>query len=388
MMKIFFLIFVFLCDHLQDGSALLSIPDSNNALDLQVYEEAIKGHNNNVVYSPYSLQTILAEMAVGARGDTANQIKKALKLNFEDQVIRDAFRDLTKNLSNINHIKVNSASRAYLADGLEIEPNFIKIAEEDFNSGIENIDFNKGKEAARKINSWVEKETHGKIKELMGEDQLNTFTRFVLVNTLYFRGQWFHSFDEDDTEKKDFHKSLTEKIQVDMMKMSGNFELMKLPGLEVTLLKLPFANRKAELIILLPDKIDGLPEAEKNSEQIWMHYNYTRTYVKVYLPKFRIESNIDMVPILKNMGITNLFAKADLSGITKEDVHVSAVRQKTFIDVNESGVEAASATSAVGEGRSLHFSKQVAEIFKADHPFIFCILYDNNALITGRLTNL
>ncbi|KAK9874810.1 hypothetical protein WA026_005618 [Henosepilachna vigintioctopunctata] len=365
------------------------VPDADvahfNDFSIELFTELIKGNNDNLAMSAFTVRNGIGMTALGARGETAKQIKNGLKLEESDEHIKQLFKSVLEHMKGAEYLSMETAVKAYLADGIAIEPEFKKIVTEYFNADVENVNFHEAKATAEKINSWVEEKTHHKIKGLIQENSISALTRFILVNTLYFRGRFLHPFAHLETEKKDFHISKTETVKVDMMKMSAHLSIAKNSELGVTMVALPYQNKKAELIIILPDDIEKTQVVEENIMKLWHNRNFTKDYVKVYLPRFRVESTLDMIPPLKKMGITNLFSEPDLSGISKEDIVVSAVKQKTYIDVNELGTEAASATAVEGITRSLPGPRGIPQIFRADRPFVFAILYDGICIFAGRV---
>lgn len=122
---------------------------------------------------------------------------------------------------NGRFVTLTSVNKIYVENGFGINPEFLEVATNDFSSGVENVNFGETEKTAGKINQWVEGQTNGKIKDLISPDLLNELTRVVLVNALYFKGQWLHPFKEGETKLLDFHKTNTETVQVDTMQTTG-----------------------------------------------------------------------------------------------------------------------------------------------------------------------
>ncbi|KAL3276846.1 hypothetical protein HHI36_012209 [Cryptolaemus montrouzieri] len=362
---------------------------SNNEFAINLLGEVGKDHRKNVVFSALSAETILGLVSLGAKGDTAAELKKVLQLPSADEKIKSEFNNVQTEIEQAKSIEIHSANQVYLADGFQVESEFLKTATEVFRAGVQNVDFNNSADAAAKINAWVEEKTQQKIKNLIKVEQLNQLTRMVLVNALYFSGRWESPFDLHDTKKGDFHVSKDETVQVDVMQVTANLLVHKMNKYNVTFLRLPYSgtNDRAVLTIAVPHDIDALEHTHKHLKSSVLEMKYKREYVKLFLPKFRVETTLDLKEILKNMGITTLFSKPDLSGITKEDVNVAAITQKVFVDVNEHGTEAAAATAAISNTRILSEPKAIAGEYHIDRPFFFSVQYDNVALITGRVIN-
>ncbi|KAL3276848.1 hypothetical protein HHI36_012211 [Cryptolaemus montrouzieri] len=347
------------------------------------------GQRNNVVYSPYSLETILGLLTIGAKGDTADELKKLLQLRSPDETLKSEFKFMQTEINGLDDVTMTSANKIYLGENFKIESDFLKTATEDFDAGVQNIDFKNTKDAVNEINSWVGNKTHNKIQNLLSEDKLDDDTRMVLVNAFYFKGEWQHPFKVLDTEKKNFHISKNETVKVDTMKVTATMFVHHVHEHKVTFLRLPYrgGNGKIFLTIVLSHDIDVLHHMQAHLKRTIPKFNFTAEHMTVYLPKFRVEANLDLKPTLKKMGITKLFSTPNLSGITKESVAVDAVTQKVFINVDEQGTEAAAATAAEAVPCSDDLPDPTIPVYKVDRPFFFCLQYDDLPIITGSITD-
>ncbi|KAK9874814.1 hypothetical protein WA026_005622 [Henosepilachna vigintioctopunctata] len=359
-----------------------------NEFNVELFEHLLKDSKPNMVYSAFSLHKVLAMISLGAKGETAVEIKKALRLDDgTDQEIKDGYKAFSDEIKEAKHLTMETAIKAYVAEGLSIVPEMEKIATHYFDSGVEHVNFNKPEETAAKINTWVEKETHHKIKNLIDKDNIDPLTRFILANTFYFKGDFKHPFDVLATKKDDFHNSKTETVKVDMMKLKASVLTAVDSNIGVRIVSLPYRNKAAELVILLPDDFDKTDAMEHSITKIWKGKNLTQEYIEVHLPKFRVESSLDMIPPLKEMGVSKLFSRPDLSGMINAPpgIFVETIKQKTFVDVNEFGTEAAAATSVEGVIRSEHIPRETPLVIKVNRPFVFGILYDGVCLMAGKI---
>ncbi|KAL3276847.1 hypothetical protein HHI36_012210 [Cryptolaemus montrouzieri] len=344
-------------------------------------------HGNNFVFSAYSLETILGLLTVGAKGDTADEIRKLLQLRSPDETLKSEFKLMQTELNGLEDVTMASANKIYLGENFKIESDFLKTATEDFDAGVQNIDFKNKKEAVNVINSWVENKTHNKIQNLLSEDKLDEATRMVLVNAFYFKGEWRHPFKIVDTEKKNFHVAKNETVKVDTMKVTATMYVHHSHEHKVTFLRLPYrgGNGKTFLTIVLSHDIDVLHHMQAHLKRTIPKFNFTAEHMTVYLPKFRVEATLDLKPTLEKMGITKLFSAPDLSGITKESVAVDAVSQKVFINVDEEGTEAAAATAAQTVPYSSDVTLADVPVYHVDRPFFYCLQYDDLPIITGAI---
>ncbi|MCI5133285.1 MAG: serpin family protein [Candidatus Electrothrix sp. EH2] len=210
----------------------------------------------------------------------------------------------------------------------------------------------------------------------------------MLVNVIYFKGKWARQFDPGRTAKSDFFLSEDSKIRIPMMYQKGTFDYAKIKGAE--LLKLPYVGNKLSMVIILPEKVEGLSEienrfTEKNLEA-WLS-RLSRQTVKVYLPKFKITwGTFDLKQPLQASGMRKAFsADADFSGIEEtKNLFIGPVLHKAFVEVNEKGTKAAAVTETTI--RALCIIPEPL-IFKADHPFLFLIQDNvtNSILFLGRV---
>jgi serpin B len=212
----------------------------------------------------------------------------------------------------------------------------------------------------------------------------------VLVNAIYFKGFWDSQFKEKDTQELDFWVTPQSSLKASMMHQEQEFNYFENEQLQV--LEMPYQNKALAMIVLLPKKRDSLADFENtlNLESVLSWQNQLRKHkVRVFFPRFKIESQFSLNQNLIAMGASDAFNpnRADFSGMVgRKDLFLSAVIHKAFVEVNEEGTEAAAATGAVVSVTSI---KPPSPIFKADHPFIFFIR-DNESqsiLFLGRILN-
>jgi serpin B len=373
-----------------DDEVMEKFVKANNSFLPSVYKEIAKKENGNLLVSPLSAQIIIALTHSGCRGQTAEELRTALHLSDDPAKIQSAVKAMLSNLKTKEGCKLCIANKMYVTKGVPLQNEFQEIVKEVYFADSENIDFTKKEEAAETMNSWVEKETENKISNLVDSKLLNELTRIVLINALYFKGDWKEKFDLANTEKMNFYKTPSETVKVDAMtnKRFKFFSICISEELNAKVLKLPI-HGDASMMFVLPNERDGLAELESNIDKVFSSCEFEEKLVNVFLPKFKIEYQIDFKAVLENLGVQEMFSEddADLSGIAGEkgELLVDAVLQKTFIDVSEEGVEAAAATFAVIRiPKSGCIPRPVP--FRADHPFIFYIKVDDVVIFAGRVT--
>ena len=377
----------------EDSAARRPGVEANTAFALDLYGK-LGEEEGNLFFSPYSISTALAMTYPGARGDTALQMAKVLHLDMLDaDVVHRAFGKLADELSEIERkggCQLSVANTLWGQKGPRFLDEFIKSVREDHRAGFHEIDFAGDTAAARQtINAWVEKETKGKIKDLVKRGVLDPTTSLVLTNAIHFKGDWAAKFEKKYTLRDAFQLGDGKTVEVLMMRQVGQFGYMATEDLQA--LELPYAGEELSMVVLLPREVSGLPTIEESltPENLakWLSQLHKQK-VRVHLPKFEMAHDLRLGEVLQSMGMTDAFVNgsADFSAMdgTKE-LFLGAVIHKAFVEVNEEGTEAAAATSvAVYRGGT-----EDIPTFRADHPFLFLIrdTRSGSILFLGRLVN-
>lgn len=298
-----------------------------------------------MIFSPFSSDVVLLWLLSGARGDTAEELQTALRLPSVDESTVKLFQ----NVSSYTQI----ANKLYLKPSFQVKEGFKTTSVDIFQADIENVEFSDKNAAAKIINDWVAKQTNDKIQKLVDPKNLNVDTRAVLVNALYLQADWAQVFLPSYPEK--FYKSATDEFDVDMMR-SGIHFYEYFESSSARHVRIPF-EKEGALTIVLPKQKFGLVELEKQLPEVFSpNNNFSIQLVNIALPKFKIETELDFKKILKNLNVKKMFdpLQADLSGIAggKGDLFVDHVVQKSFIRVNEKGIEAGAATYACKNSNS------------------------------------
>jgi serpin B len=383
------------------------IVERNNRFALELFAK-LQSTKGNLFFSPYSISTALAMTHAGARGETESQMAETLHFPVsanprtdssskslpERQQFALEFGKIIKDLNNRGRkgsYTLTVANALWGQKDYGFLQEFIKLIETSYDGRLNEVDFIRAAENARKtINAWVEKKTNGKIKNLIGEGVLDSMTRLVLTNAIYFKGNWAKQFEEKRTQDAPFTLADGQKIDVAMMNQKSEFGYTETDTFQA--LELPYVKEELSMIILLPKKFDALDKFEKtltpdNLAQ-WLSEIHKREVV-VFMPKFKMTSQFGLADVLKSMGMKDAFSSdADFSGINgKRDLLISAVIHKAYVEVNEEGTEAAAATGVVMRLTSI--GPAPIPVFRADHPFLF-LIRDNltgSILFVGRVTN-
>jgi serpin B len=290
------------------------------------------------------------------------------------------------------------ANRIFGEKTVAYEKDYLGQVERLFAAPLESMDFKGDPEASRvRINAWVADETKDKIRDLLPPRSIDASTRLALVNAVYFKSQWMFPFEENRTRDGDFHVAKGKTTSAKMMTQTSYFDHAVHADDGLAVLQMPYEGRELGMVVLLPEKKDGLPalEASLDAEHFekWVG-GLSGKRVTVQLPKFEIAPGEAMLlsPVLQGMGIEKMFdAKgADLTGIApaKEQLYIAEGYHKAFIEVDESGTEAAAATAMVAVAGAAPPSDPPPS-FIADHPFVYMIrdLKTGTILFIGRVAD-
>ncbi|XP_075388788.1 serpin B11 [Tenrec ecaudatus] len=389
-----------------------SLSTANVEFCLDVFKE-LNSHNagDNIFFSPLSLLYSLSMILLGARTKSAEQMEKVLHFNHVVGPLKSDFKDSSKCLqagrihselgalfSQINrpdsNYTLSIANRLYGTKVMTFHQQYLSCSEKIYGAPLQTVDFEHSPEEARQtINAWVENKTNGKVMDLFQKGTIDPSSVMVLVNAIYFKGQWQHKFQERETIKAPFQLSKGKSVTVEMMYQTGIFKLAFIKEAQLQVLELPYVNNILSMLILLPVGTAKLEQIEKQLNlktfQQWTSpSNLMEREVEVHIPRFKLEITYELNSLLKSLGMTDIFdqLKADLSGMsTAKTLYLSKVIHKSYVDVNEAGTEAAAATGDVIVVKRLPIRAQ----FLANHPFLFFIrhIHTNTILFCGKFAS-
>ncbi len=374
------------------GKDVATLVKGNDEFAFDLYGR-LREREGNLFFSPGSISTALAMTYAGARGDTADEMAKTLHFTLPPDRLHPAFAALLKDLRGAGQkraYQLSIANALWGQKGEGFKDDFLKLTRDNYGAGLREVDFAHNADGVRKeINTWVEKQTQDKIKDLLPPDFIKPTTQLVLTNAVYFKGEWNSQFKKDRTREAPFDDGSGTKVQAPLMAQAGKFRYLDADGVQV--LEMPYAGKELSMVVLLPRKVNGLSDLEKSltADTLagWLG-KASEQEVDVSLPKFKVTSEFELAGRLAALGMKKAFVpgQADFSGMNgREDLYLSAVVHKAFVDVNEEGTEAAAATG-VGIVRLALPQRQV---FRADHPFVFLIRDTRNGdvLFLGRVVN-
>ncbi|NXY86418.1 PAI2 inhibitor, partial [Alcedo cyanopectus] len=403
---------------------------TNFALSFFKHESQEDG-DKNILFSPLSISSAMATVYLGARGNTADQMAKVLHFN-RDGGARHTNRTIqmkvysrmgehlsnycassqkaeTGEADNIHamfkalNLEINEHSKDYLLKSvnelygeksLPFRKEYLHLVNKYYNADPHSVNFVRAAEDTRReINSKVEHQTAGKIQNLLPPGSVDPLTRLVVINALYFKGNWATKFQAEATRQRPFRTDKHTTKAVPMMYLSDKFNWAYVEPIQTDVLELPYLNNSLSMFILLPSDTTGLQKLEKEltyeNLSAWTSPQLMdKTIMEVYLPRFILEEKYDLKSTLSRMGIQDAFTEgqADFTGMSENgDLVLSQVFHKCYLEVNEEGTEAAAASSAALASRSLG----ATVLFVADHPFLFFIRHNKtkSILFLGRFSS-
>ncbi|XP_035535001.1 LOW QUALITY PROTEIN: alpha-1-antitrypsin-like [Morone saxatilis] len=349
----------------------LSSPNADFAFALYKSLNAKAAAGKNIFYSPLGISTALSMLSTGASGETHSQLFSSLGYSAHNQAqINEAYKHLfhMHGHSQENQ-QLDVGNGVALRSGFNPVEKFLNDVRHYYSGEIFNVDFTKPAEAAAEINSFIANKTQNKLKDMVKD--LDHEMAMVLINYVYFRGQWEKPFNGNLTNKADFHVDDTTTVQVNMMRRTGRFYFYQDVVNHTTVIMLPYKGQTS-MMIVLPDE-GQMAEVEgyinKDYLRHWQN-SVLRRSVALFLPKFSISTEATLDSTLKELGITNAFAdNADFSGISEEvKLKVSKVSHQAVLSVDETGTEAAAATTIEVMPMSM------PRTMKLNRPFLVFIL--------------
>lgn len=334
--------------------------------------------SDNVVVSPYSAGVALSMLTEGAEGQTKVELDNAL-----DGCIFGKQR-----LDGGDSVVVKAANSLWLDSDFSVRNRYVSLLQKEYDALVETLRFS-DPATVRAINNWCSENTDGKIDEIL--TRLTPGDVMVLLNALYFNAPWQDKFDAAFTSKTDF-RGQSGTVKVDMMYRKGLYNYAEYQGCQM--IELPYLGSSYSMFVVLPPagmKIDDvLPYVNGNVYDEAMNM-LAPAEVKFSMPKLKLETELLLNDVLMNMGVRTAFSgAADFKGIAETgQLAVSQVKQKCYMDVTESGTEAAAVTSITVRMTSVRPVTEV-KTMTVDRPYVFFIADRENQdiLFAGKIVNL
>jgi len=370
-------------------SGIQEVVDANNRFTFDLYSELNKSEDGNIFYSPYSISAALAMTYEGAKEQTADEMKSVFHFP-ESSILRPNFAAIYNNINEgAGDYELKTGNALWTQQDYPFLEDYTSRVEKYYGGKTANLDFIRETEKSRQtINTFIEEQTNNKIKDLIPAGTLDSTTRLVLTNAIYFKGNWKWEFDKTNTIEEDFTITPDNIVKTPMMSMSPEEATFNYASTEeLQILELPYKGDDISMLVLLPagnlEAIESSLTAEKLNE-----YKAQMKETKldsISFPKFEFDAKYFMKDALSALGMPTAFSGgADFSGMTGgKDLFVGFVIHQAYVKVDEEGTEAAAAT-AVGMKLTAIIPTNV---FRANHPFIFIIQdkQNGNILFLGRV---
>jgi serpin B len=337
---------------------------------------------SNIFISPYSASAALQMVCNGARGQTRSEMQQVLGTSgLPAEAVNGANRDVDKSLNGQGtNIILNAANAIWCQKGCTIKPEFIACNQQFFGATVGTLDFGDPRSVGV-INAWASEKTHGRINEI-ADGLVGSLTELFLANAVYFKGKWEEPFEVKDTKERPFHLRGGGQKQLPMMEQSRRFTYRQGSGYQAV--QLPYVGWSLGMYVFLPD-VGSNPEKLLSimTGDTWQRVTkpgFSERQGTLVLPRFRLEYGVEMKRPLTALGMKSAFDGADLSGISEPSLFISAVRQRTFVEVNEEGTEAAAVT-AVTVASAIEMNPPKPFQMVVDRPFLVLIADEQTGVI-------
>jgi serpin B len=373
------------------------LADTNFAFRL--YHELVAGDEEELFFSPYSISTALSMAFAGARGETAAQMANVLGVGDDPNAWHAARNRLELSLADVSGVQpyqgealpltLEPTNAIFGQSGYPFKDEFLDTLAANYGAGLQALDISSDPEAARlAINQWVADRTRDRIIELLKQGVIDDMTRAVLVNAIFFKGNWFRQFDPKETRPEPFHMLDGSVHDVETMHLADpKMDYASGDGWEA--LRLPYWGGASMLVILPKEGKFSAIERQVDADFLGaLGADLSERQTTLSMPRWESESAVDLKGTLSDLGIVDLFDanRADLTGIADvEQLYVSHVAHQANITVDETGTEAAAATAVTVEA----VSGAAPVTLTIDRPFIYLIRDDvtGEILFMGRVLN-
>jgi serpin B len=430
-----------------------------NALGIDLLRQTAPS-SSNALLSPYSVQLVMAMTCAGADGQTRDEMVRTLHYPQDENQLNRSFAELTTNVNGIltrnlaraqldfetrtnllissmrgarsgnflageenkrfdeylaelrrsftnSQLSLTIVNRLYGQGGYHFRPAYLKMLADNWQAPLETVDFEyNASGVTTQINSWVEDQTHGRIRDLIPRGALDQYSRLVVVNAIYLKAPWLHNFSVERTQPGPFHLSDGTVIQVPIMsqsheenfllgyaRRSGSFGFL---GHRYTVIAIPYHCPELQFVILMPDRNNDLPalEAVLTPELLTTCTNLPGREMDLSFPKFKVEApTLSLIPALQSLGMKRAFEDtnadfgrtADMS--REKRLYLTGVYHKTFLQLDEAGTEA---SAGMGSARGTYGADTNVPVqVQIDRPFLFMIQHQPTGacLFLGRVTD-
>ena len=374
---------------------LAALVDGNTEFALDLYDR-LRDDDGDLFYSPLSISLALAQVYAGASGTTATEMAETLSFTLPSADLHHAFNGLDQLLAARGEgaagqdgegFRLNLVNAMWGQQDYHFLPEYLDTLAINYGAGLRLVDFVSAPEASRQtINDWVSEQTAERIQDLLPDGSIDSTTRMVLTNAIYFNAAWLHPFDETATVDGDFYGRDGTTARKPLMSVTEEFDYTAGPGYQAV--ALPYDGDELAMLVVVPDegRFDEFEAGLDGDTLAAVREDLAARWTRLTMPKFESAGEFSLKDTLAAMGMPSAFAdEADFSGITGDrSLVISDVVHKSFIAVDEAGTEAAAATGVIGVTSIV--DEEPLE-FRIDRPFIYTIIDQETGavLFLGRV---
>jgi serine protease inhibitor len=353
------------------------LASANNGFAFQLLKQLAKDQpGTNIFISPYSVSAVLQMVGNGAGGQTKVELQQVLgTTGLPQDALNAANQDFAKAMNSGNtNVLLTTANAIWYRKEIPVKPEFIACNQQFFGATVEALDF-KDPHSIDIMNTWASDKTHGRITHI-ADGMMQPASSLFLANAIYFKGKWEVPFEKQSTKDRVFHLLGGRQKHLPMMEQARHFTYRRGTGYQAV--RLEYQGWDLAMYVFLPDagsspqKLLGILNGDK-----WHRVTkpgFAQLQGTVVLPRFKLEYGVELKQPLQALGLKSAFGVADFSGISSERLFISAVRQKTFVEVTEEGTEAAAVTEmAVPISASPEMNPPKPFEMIVDRPFLFLI---------------
>ena len=355
----------------------------------------IENGQDNFVFSPASYLEAMHNLSLCLKGDNLKELLDKLEIN--ESELLDYINNYKQNLSLETYNTLLYSQEYWSALNQEVV-NQIK----ELSADIESLDFNNVLSVVNRVNSIVTEKTHGKINNLISPQDITEFTKFIILNCVYFKKDWLWEFDENKTEYKQPFYGLKETKQIEYLTKQTYYHFYE--DSELDIVELPYKDSDICCYLFVPTKDKSIFNIVNNLEENYKKINLIKEDCKVNLtcPQFKVESTFELINSTKSAGVNKIFEwnkdwkLVNFDTLSPETVlKVGKIIQKAYIDFTRKGTEAAAATAVICYISGCMFNPNAVppkiKYIRANKPFMYVLANNknkNNPLFMGIVNNL
>jgi serpin B len=367
------------------------VVDGNNRFGFDLLRELnAEDPDSNIFISPLSASMALGMTLNGAASTTYEAMRNTLGFEeLSNEAINESYRNLIDLLVDLDpRVTFGLGNSIWYREGFPVEQDFLDTTREYFDAEVAALDFS-DPASVDVINGWVEDKTRGKIKEIIAPP-IDPMVIMFLINAIYFNGTWTYEFDPAETEQAPFHRPDGSTVPVMLMAQQTDLEYVVTEHYQAV--DLPYGGEAYSMTVVLPHegvRIDSLIAELDESSWGSLLDGARVTGIELHLPRFKLEYEKVLNDALKALGMETAFTggAADFSRIAPgRELYISRVKQKTFVEVDEEGTEAAAVTVV----ETVVTSVPRPPVMRVDRPFVFAIRerYSGTIIFIGKIVDL